>query len=549
MDKRPLTSSEVVSFDRLHAFVQAIHVSVDPLQVGQTATMLLHEAFQTRALFLYQADPEQPILHLLSQFSACSPRADLPLSHLPYHASSFLARLSHQRVPLFILDLHDPASVELADFAASFVDPETHSCLFLPLWCGDTFEGLLVAGFVAAPGESQHAALLAWGLHLATALSHLRLRQHVAHERSRLGEILDQLPEGILVTEITSGLVRYANPVAAHILGSELSDLVGSPLQLPANVRQQLSAQNCPLFFWTFAVIRALSGETLHQVETVVVRPDGTQIPVLCSSTPLRTAQGAISGAILVLQDITIQKRLERDKNAFLALASHELRTPLTAVLGYANLLNELSSASETIQLDPAMLQDATTQIMSQAEQMAWLIHEMLDLSSLDQDQLTLYLAEHNLVEILTQVVQTQQASTTRHQLRLELDPHTRAGGCLVQVDAMRLTQSLNNLVNNAIKYSPQGGNIEVGMRLLGQPPTQVLIWVKDHGLGIAQEDLPHLFDRFYRSPKLDRAISGLGVGLYLTKQVILRHGGRIWVESVEGHGSTFSAVLPLSPP
>jgi two-component system sensor histidine kinase VicK len=254
-----------------------------------------------------------------------------------------------------------------------------------------------------------------------------------------------------------------------------------------------------------------------------------------------------MAGAILVLQDITLQKRLEHDRNAFLALASHELRTPLSSVLGYADLLHQMASNLEFHQPDPAILQVAAGHISSEAEHMAFLIDEMLDLSSLDEDQLVLHLAGHDLAQILTQVVVTQTMTTEKHQVKVRLDDSVTDGKCMVQVDAVRLMQALRNLVNNAIKYSPQGGTIEVGLRLEQQPPSQALLWVSDQGLGIAQEDLPHLFDRFYRSQKPDRAISGLGIGLYLVKQIVTRHRGRIWVDSAEGHGSTFYVALPLT--
>jgi signal transduction histidine kinase len=363
----------------------------------------------------------------------------------------------------------------------------------------------------------------------------------------QIGEMLEQLPEGIVVTEDTSGLIRYANPIAAQILGIALTDLIGAPLQFPKSAFQARSGQRPPLFFWTFAVVRALSGETLQRVETVEVRPNGTQVPVLCSSTPLRTAQGRITGALLVLQDVTLQKRLERDKNAFLALASHELRTPLTSVLGYADLLQQIASNPELLAHDPALLAIAARHISSEAEHIAFLIDEMLDLSSLDQDQLILRQSWQNLAQLLRQVVETLARTTDKHQLRLVMDASTVSEEGMALVDPLRLTQVLRNLVNNAIKYSPRGGEIEIGLQMEKPPLPQALFWVKDHGLGIAQEDLPHLFERFYRSQKLDRSISGLGIGLYLVHQIISRHGGHLWVESTEGQGSTFYVRLPLA--
>ncbi|HEX7733639.1 MAG TPA: ATP-binding protein [Ktedonobacteraceae bacterium] len=127
----------------------------------------------------------------------------------------------------------------------------------------------------------------------------------------------------------------------------------------------------------------------------------------------------------------------------------------------------------------------------------------------------------------------------------LTLDDALTEGKCIARVDALRLRQAFSNLVKNAIKYSPRGGAIEVGLRLEGYPLSHALCWVSDHGVGIAQEDLPHLFERFYRSQNLDQALSGLGIGLYLVRQIITRHGGRLWVDSVQGQGSTFFLLLP----
>jgi PAS domain S-box-containing protein len=512
---------------------------------------MLSETFGAFRLSLYQTDASQAVLRLLSPVSPYARSSDALLRR-----SSSAARLasllsaSQQRAPLLVADRDHPGQSEIAVVIASLGDRTSRSCLCLPLWCGETLEGIVLAEFVA-PLEARDLNLPTFiqaGLHLASALSSARLHLEVTRQRSEMRNLLEQLPEGIVVTEDTSGLIRYANPMAAQILGVALEDLIGAPLQLPEQALQQLSAEQQPLFFWTFAVVRALSGETLSRVETVVVRPDGTQVPVLCSSTPLRTAQGSITGAILVLQDITMQKRLERDKNAFLALASHELRTPLTTVLGYADMLKQVGADPERLQHDPEFLRAAITHISLEAEQMAFLIDEMLDLSSLDRDQLTLHRGRYNLVQLLTQVVETLAQTTEKHQLRLVLEGCTPDEPCLALVDAIRMTQALRNLVNNAMKYSPQGGEVEIGMRLERYVPPQALLWVKDHGLGITREDLPHIFERFYRSQKLDRAISGLGVGLYLVKQVVTRHGGSIWVESAEGCGSTFFVRLPLEP-
>ncbi len=550
MDNQTHTAPTSARFDFLQTFVQAIHASADPFQIGHAAVHLLNEAFPIRVLTLCQADPSLPNLSVLAQVGKSSQFPTLsPGSALPYESYPLLSRASQQSEPLFLADLHHPASGDLANQIAPFVDQETRGCLCLPLWCGSTFEGVLIVG-LATPLRLEGNDLLLFlscGLHLSTAISHARLQRKLLYGHQYVQGMLDQVPEGVIIADAVSGQIRYVNPQAAQILGMALTDLIDSPLHHSTHTHQQGTEQQTPRSFWTFAVIRALAGETLHQMETVVWRPDGVQVPVYCSAAPLQGERGAITGAILVLQDMTLQKHLERHKNAFLALASHELRTPLTAVLGYAEIIEKTTARPETHRLDPAVLQTSAHHIMHEAEHMAFLIDEMLDLSSLDHDQLILHLAQYDLREILERIVETQRQTSQKHQLRLVLDERTRANGCTTSTDRARLVQAFSNLVANAIKYSPLGGEIEVGLRQEGQPPNRVCIWVTDHGLGIAPEDLPHLFQRFYRSRKLDRAISGLGVGLYLAKQIIERHSGHIWVESTEGHGATFSVILPLT--
>lgn len=549
-----LTSSIDASEDLLQIFARTVHAFRDLRQIGEVATTILNEAFGTSRLSLYQADASQPSLRMHGLSCASShphspgafPR-DLPIAD----RLALLLSASRQHAPVLVADRRDPGQDEIAALVALLADQEARSCLCLPLWCGETFEGIMLAEFATSwqARDLDHSLFIQAGLHLASALSAARLHLEVARQRLDMRELLEQLPEGIVVTEDTSGLIRYANPMAAQILGTARADLIGAPLQLPAQALQQLAAQQKPLFFWTFAVVRALSGETLHRVETVVVRPDGTQVPVLCSSTPLRTAQGGITGAILMLEDITVQKRLERDKNTFLTLAGHELRTPLTSVLGYADLLRQLVSEPEPPRRDPALLEVAATRISLEAEQMTFLINEMLDLSSLDQEQFLLHRTRHNLAHLLMQVVEPLARTTETHQFRLVLENGVSYEHCIALIDALRMTQALRHLADNAIKYSPRGEDVEIGMRLERQAPPQALLWFKDHGSGIAREDLPHVFERFYRSQKLDRALSGLGVGLYLARQIITRHGGRIWVESTEGQGSTFFVRLPLESP
>lgn len=551
MDDQTQQAPSSTRFSFLQTFVQTIHASSDPFQIGQAAARLLCEAFPIRLFWLLQADVSQARLSVLAQMGT---PAGFPLyspgSFLFYERSPLLSKASRQNEPLLFADLHHAKPGEFTNELAPFVDQETRGCLCLPLWNNNVFEGILLVGLEIPllPEGNDALVLFTCGLHLATALSQSRLQGKIHSGEQYLQKILDQVPEGVLIAESASGQLRYANPMAARILGMAQDELVGAPLRLSTQALQQEAERPSARSFWTFAVIRALAGETLHQMDTLVIRPDGTQVPVCCSAAPLRTEQGATTGAILILQDMTLQKHLESHKNAFLALASHELRTPLTAVLGYAEIIASRMAGSEISPRDLTILQTAARHITQETEQMTFLITEMLDLSALDHDQFILHQAPSDLRELLSRVIETREQTTQKHQITLIVDEQTLTSGCIAFVDQARLLQAFNNLVANAIKYSPQGGKIEVGLRQEGQPPDRIYAWVRDHGLGIAPSDLPHVFQRFYRSRKPDRAISGLGIGLYLTRQIIERHHGHIWVESTEGLGTTFSIILPLTP-
>ena len=169
--------------------------------------------------------------------------------------------------------------------------------------------------------------------------------------------------------------------------------------------------------------------------------------------------------------------------------------------------------------------------------------------ASVQSVQLTLDLASHDLVATLKHALESQATTTRQHHLQLVLDGLEPGSSLVGWFDRERIEQVLTNLLSNAIKYSPAGSRIELGLRPLierSHEPGEALIWVKDQGIGIAASELLRIFERFHRASNLDRSISGLGIGLYLARELVERHGGRIWVESSEGQGSTFYVRLPL---
>ncbi len=224
-------------------------------------------------------------------------------------------------------------------------------------------------------------------------------------------------------------------------------------------------------------------------------------------------------------------------RDQFLSIASHELRTPITAILGYAQLVERRLARSS--QLEPRN-QQALRTMSDQAQRLDRLIRSLLDLSRIQTGQFSLDLGAVDLEELVRRTTETTQPTLTRHEL-------TVVGGnapVLVHGDELRLAQVLQNLIQNAIKYSPEGGAITIH---LAHDEQLAHVGVSDQGVGIPAESIPQLFNRFYRASNVeDSPISGMGVGLYVVKEIVMLHGGSIDVESVEGQGSNFTIHLPL---
>jgi len=378
--------------------------------------------------------------------------------------------------------------------------------------------------------------------HLALTQTH----QAVETERKRLRTILDQLPEGVLLVDARTSEVSYANPAAARHLGFALPQLIGTPLNQPGLLSPHDSSDQSQKLAsrWNFVLIDALWGNTMTNQELLVTRPDGSEVILLSSVAPIRTTKGLITEAVIVFQDITRLKRLEQEKNEFFAVANHELRTPLTVILGFAELLQMASADNVGV-----MKQYALQSIAQECTRLTQLLHGFLDVSRLERTQLDLRRSSQDLLQPLKQMFDRYKHMMQTHRLCLKLENLPSDGMLVGEFDIPRVEQILSNLLANAIKYSPADSEIEVGIRAnygVDSKAQEVLIWVKDQGMGIAAADLPHIFERFYRASTLDPSISGFGIGLYLTGELVKGHGGRIWVESKPDQGSTFFLTFPL---
>jgi PAS domain S-box-containing protein len=269
------------------------------------------------------------------------------------------------------------------------------------------------------------------------------------------------------------------------------------------------------------------AGESVH-VETVAVRCDGEHIDVSVSITPHTDDLGAVSSLSAIIRDISERRALERLQKEFLAMASHELRTPLAAIQGHAQLMQRRHTYSEI----------GTETIITQSRQLARLIDDLLLASQIDADRLELRLDEVDVVAAAREA--TGHIVREGAAIRVEAPSHP----VMIRADRHRLGQVFGNLLTNAVKYSADESEIFVRIT---HGEDDVHVDVVDHGIGIRQDDIPHLFTRFYRVGEVAGGIQGTGLGLYITRRIVEGHGGTITVQSEIGLGSTFTLTFPLS--
>lgn len=441
---------------------------------------------------------------------------------------------------------------------------EIGSCLNIPLTIENRIIGILSLFDELVGTFDSHLLKLTTMIadYAAFALENvgLREREHTLwrraeHERQRLELIIRSMAEGLLITD-EAGAIISANQSARHML-AQISD------DLPSNIplQQLAQTQHSPwLHSLAASVDEALHGNTIVSKE-IVVGDSSEQVPLTLgiSVAPLDDGVSSVThptGVVIVLNDITASKHVERLKDEFVSVVSHELRTPLTNIKGYTqHLVRRLERRIRKIQ-DAQDAQDIPTLdlpesvdlrnvliVQSQTDRLERLVSDLLDRSRVQWGQLTLAYDSFYLADELTECIRSVQASAEQHSLFLDIQvPDTR-----IVADKNRICQVIGNLLDNAVKYSPQGGRVTVRLQ---KQEDMYLISVIDEGIGVNPEHYEHIFERFYRvSNATTRQYSGVGLGLYVAKAIVTKHGGNIWLSENKGFGgTTFYVTLPQTP-
>ncbi len=345
----------------------------------------------------------------------------------------------------------------------------------------------------------------------------------LTEERNLSSAILASMVEGVLVVNAAERVV-FANHSFAEILGLNVPPQSGSGLV--EGVRQTELIE---------AVRKVLAGEPRVQSEIVT----GTLRQHFFGATVASVRATGTDGAVLVLHDITDLRKLERVRRDFVANVSHEFRTPLTAIQGFAETL--LAGAMD----DPQNRGRFLEIIVEHSRRLARLTEDLLMLSKMDADRLEFETRKFPVSAFIESCIETATPRARDKDLRLSVNKPDNVPD--IAGDRRRLTEVLQNLIDNAIQYTPAGGQIMVSASVAGP---EVVFTVSDTGIGIPQAEQPRIFERFYRvDVARSREVGGTGLGLSIAKHLVEGHGGRIWVESEVGQGSQFHFSVPIFDP
>ena len=351
----------------------------------------------------------------------------------------------------------------------------------------------------------------------------IRLTQeNLEQESKRLHSILSYMTDGVLATN-RRGQITMINDMAKRQLGVESDDAINQNILELLKIEDEYELRD----------LITQSPEMMIYSQNV----NGEYISLRVRFALIRRESGFISGLVAVLHDTTEQEKEERERRLFVSNVSHELRTPLTSVKSYLEALDEGAL------YDP-VAPDFIKVSLNETNRMMRMVTDLLHLSRIDNATSHLDVELINFTAFITFILNRfDKMRTQDEEKKYELVRDYPITSVWIEIDTDKMTQVIDNILNNAIKYSPDGGKITVSMKTTDD---QMILSISDQGLGIPKEDLPKIFDRFYRVDKArSRAQGGTGLGLAIAKEIIKQHNGFIWAKSEYGKGSTFTIVLP----
>ncbi|OOS18680.1 cell wall metabolism sensor histidine kinase VicK [Streptococcus mitis] len=351
----------------------------------------------------------------------------------------------------------------------------------------------------------------------------IRLTQeNLEQESKRLNSILSYMTDGVLATN-RRGKITMINDMAKKQLGVEKEEVLNKSILELLKIEDEYELR-----------------DLITQIPELMIDSqdaNGEYLSLRVRFALVRRESGFISGLVAVLHDTTEQEKEERERRFFVSNVSHELRTPLTSVKSYLEALDE-GALSEPVAPDFIKVS------LDETNRMMRMVTDLLHLSRIDNATTHLDVELINFTAFITFILNRfDQIRGQDEEKKYELVRDYPITSVWIEIDTDKITQVIDNILNNAIKYSPDGGKITVTMKTTDD---QMILSISDQGLGIPKQDLPRIFDRFYRVDRArSRAQGGTGLGLAIAKEIIKQHNGFIWAKSEYGKGSTFTIVLP----
>jgi len=362
---------------------------------------------------------------------------------------------------------------------------------------------------------------------LGRTIQHKRAEEEVKRSRDYLEKLTDSMWDAVFSVKMPERVIEWVND-SFKITGYEPEECIGKTSQF-------LYPDEKGFFTFGDKLKSAIAeGKDVVHSEQLLKRKNGEVFPTEITTTIFKE-KGEVVRVTSIVRDVTERKKLDQLKEDFIGLVSHELRSPLTVITGAVN-----TALTEGARLSPEETRQLLKDAASEAESLSHLLGNLLELSRAEANRLLLYAEEISVKKVVQDTVEEMKQQSSAHQFIVDLSRKIPA----VYADQLRVERILYNLLDNAVKYSPQGGEIRVSVK---RDRKHLVIGVSDQGIGISLSDQARLFGPFQRLEESRPDVGGIGLGLLVCRRLVEAHGGRIWVESKPGSGSTFFFTLPLS--
>jgi len=376
---------------------------------------------------------------------------------------------------------------------------------------------------------NDRALLQSFADQAAIAVRNAQFYTQIRRDKQRMDTLLDSAADGILILNADNNIER-CNPAFANLLGKpvdEINEHSHKEVIRWTHVESGLTLEQAQVQGWP------LTPHATLYVEGDLERSDQMPLPIGITYAPLLSPEGILINVVATVRDITHFREADEIKRTFISVISHELKTPIALIKGYAGTLRR-----EDATWDRAVVQDSLAVIEEEADRLTELIENLLDATRLQSGTLSLNRSDLALEPTIQRVVKRFRVQAQQHEFIVDFEPDFP----VIMGDENRIELVLFNLLSNAVKYSPKGGDIRISGQVRRE---QVITCVSDQGPGIAPTDIPHVFDRFYRSTDASRTTKGAGLGLFLSRAVVEAHGGRIWVDPMPNQGARICFSLP----